>query len=262
MRQVLGVGAALAALIVSAPAMAADLPFKAPPPVAAPAPTWTGFYVGANVGGVWTHSDGTWNPLPSPATFNANALTGAIDASGVAAGVHGGYNYQIGPSFVAGIEADWTWTDASASFTQTWTFFGTATPVAGSFTTMSTKLNWLATVRGRLGYLVTPDLLAYVTGGGAWGGVDYAANNFNGPGGGGGYTTAVAFSNTASGYVLGGGVEWKMTSNWLLRGEYLFYRLGGASAVGTIATFPANPSGYVWSDMDVNEGRVGASYKF
>lgn len=262
MRNGLVAGAALVTFALSASAMAADLPLKAPPPVAAPAPSWTGFYVGANVGGVWTHSDGTWNPLPDPATFNANALTGAIDTSSVAAGFHVGYNYQFGPSFVAGIEADWTWTNASGSFTQTWTFFNTALPVAGSFTTMSTKLNWLATVRGRLGYLVTPDLLAYVTGGGAWGGVDYGANNFNGPGGGGGYSTAVAFSNTPSGYVLGGGIEWKMTSNWLLRGEYLFYRLSGASAVGTSATFPGNPSGYVWSDMDVNEGRVGVSYKF
>jgi outer membrane immunogenic protein len=94
-------------------------------------------------------------------------ITGAIDASSFAAGVHGGYNWQIGPRFVAGIEGDWTWTNASASFTQGWTLFGTATPVVGSFTTMSTKLDWLASIRGRAGYLVTPDLLAYVTGGAA-----------------------------------------------------------------------------------------------
>jgi len=262
MRHTLAVGAIFAALTANAPVKAADLPINAPPPVAVPVSNWTGFYVGANIGGAWTHTDGTWNPLPLPLLFNANALTGTNDASGVAGGFHGGYNWQFGPGFVAGIEADWTWTSASASFTQTWTFFGTATPVAGSFTTMSTKLNWLASVRGRLGYLVTPDFLAYVTAGGAWGGVDYAANNFNGPGGGGGYTTAVAFSNIPSGYVVGGGLEWQMTGKWLLRGEYLFYRLSGANAVGTSAAFPWNPSGYVWSNMNVNEGRVGASYRF
>jgi outer membrane immunogenic protein len=253
--------AALAALI-GAPAFAADTVIKASPPTVAPPPSWTGFYIGANIGGVWTHTDGTWNPLPSPAAFNANSLTGTIDASGVAGGLHGGYNWQLAPSFVAGIEGDWTWTNANHSFTQGWTFFGTMTPVAGSFTTMSTKLDWLASIRGRFGYLVTPTLLAYVTGGGAWGKIDYAANDFNGPGGGGGYFTAVAFSNTVSGYAVGGGLEWKMTNNWLLRGEYLFYRLAGASAVGTSPAFPTNPSGYVWSNTSINEGRVGLSYQF
>ncbi len=263
MRKAFLIGAALVSTAAWVPAIAADLPYKAHPLVAAPAASWTGFYLGANVGGVWTHSDGTWAPLPSPAQAGANPVTGTIDASGVAGGIHGGFNYQFGPSFVAGIEADWSWTSASSSFTRTLTIFGTGTPVAGSFATMSTKLDWLASVRGRLGYLVTPDLLAYVTGGGAWGGVNYTANVSNGVAAGpASYSAPVAFSNTPSGYVVGGGLEWKMTSNWLLRGEYLFYRLGGASAVGTSANVPQFPSSYLWSNMNINEGRVGLSYKF
>jgi outer membrane immunogenic protein len=263
MRKAFLIGAALVSTTAWVPAIAADLPYKARPLVAAPAAGWTGFYLGANVGGVWTHSDGTRNPIPSPAAFGVNPVTGAIDASGVAVGMHGGFNYQFAPSFVAGIEADWTWTNASSSFTQTLTRIGTATPVAGTFATMSTKLDWLASVRGRLGYLVTPDLLAYVTGGGAWGGVNYAANVSNGVAAGPtSYVAPVTFSNTPSGYVVGGGLEWKMAGNWLVRGEYLFYRLGGASATGTSVNFPAFPSGYVWSNMNINEGRVGLSYKF
>lgn len=238
-------------------ASAADMPVKAAPFVPPP-PSWTGFYLGANVGGVWTRTDGTWTPLPTPAIFGANVITGPINASSVAGGVHGGFNWQIGPSFVVGIEGDWTWTNASTSFTQVWTLFGTTTPVLGSFTTMSAKLDSLASIRGRLGFLVTPDLLAYVTGGGAWGKIDYAANNSNGVG----YTTAVAFSNTKSGYTVGGGLEWKLTRNWLVRGEYLYYRFGGASAVGTSPVAPLNPSGYAWGDMKVHEARAGISYLF
>jgi outer membrane immunogenic protein len=239
-------------------ASAADMPVKAAP-IAVPASSWTGFYLGANVGGAWTHTDGTWTPLPSPALFGANAITGAINSSGVAGGFHGGFNWQFAPRFVAGIEGDWTWTgQKTSSFTQTWTFFGTSTPVAGSFTTMSDKLDWLASIRARLGFLVTPDLLVYATGGGAFGKVDYAANNFNGFT----YATSVAFSKTQSGYVAGGGLEWKFAQHWALRGEYLFYRLNGASAVGTAVGFAAFPSGYDWSHINVNEGRVGVSYQF
>jgi outer membrane immunogenic protein len=254
-------GAALAALTAGAPALAADMPVKAPP-MAAPAPSWTGFYLGANVGGVWTRNDGTWNPLPDPPNFGVNAITGAIDSSSVAGGFHGGFNWQLAPRFVAGIEGDWTWTNAKSSFTQTWTGFGTSTPIPGMFTTMSDKLDWLASIRARLGFLVTPDLLVYGTGGGAWGKVDYAANSSNGVGGGNAYVSSVAFSKTQSGYVAGGGLEWKFAPHWALRGEYLFYRLNGASAVGTSVNFPTFPSGYNWSRMNINEGRVGVSYQF
>jgi len=253
MRQAIVIAAVLAGLSASAPAIAADMPFKAAPAIVAP--TWTGLYVGADIGGVWTHTEGTWNPLPSAALFGADTITAAIDTSSISGGLHAGFNYQLGPSVVAGIEGDWTWTNASASFTRPWTSFGV---LPGTFTTMGTKLDWLASVRGRLGYLVTPDVLAYVTGGGAWGGVDYAASNSNSLF----YATAVAFSSTPSGYVVGGGLEWRMSGNWLLRGEYLFYRLSGASAVGTSVASPSFPSGYAWSDMDVNQGRIGVSYKF
>jgi opacity protein-like surface antigen len=62
--------------------------------------------------------------------------------------------------------------------------------------------------------------------------------------------------------VAGGGLEWKFASHWAVRGEYLFYRLNGASAVGTAGGFPLFPSSYDWSHMNINEGRVGVSYQF
>ena len=108
MKRLLIAGAALAALI-GTPALAADMAFKAPPP-AAPVWSWTGFYLGANVGGAWAnHSTFTMSdPLQAfifaPFSFSTNSPSSAIG------GVHGGYNYQVGPSWLVGLEADFSWT--------------------------------------------------------------------------------------------------------------------------------------------------------
>jgi outer membrane immunogenic protein len=106
---------------------------------------------------------------------------------------------------------------------------------------------------------VTPNVMAYATGGAAWARIDYAANNFNG----GTYLTNAAASSTQSGFVVGGGLEWAMTKNWLVRGEYLYYRFSGApSLVGTSPLFAGFPSGYSWSSATVSVARAGLSYKF
>ena len=128
---------------------------------------------------------------------------------------------------------------------------------------MSSKLDWLSSLRGRVGYLVMPNLLAYGTGGVAWARFDYTANNFNGPGGGGGYVTSTAFSQTQTGFAAGGGFEWAWTTHWLLRGEYLYYQFNnGPSVIATTPAFPTFPSNYVWSRTKVNVARLGLSYKF
>ena len=92
-----------------------------------------------------------------------------LKASSFVGGVHGGYNWQFANSWVAGIEADWSWTGANVSATTPWIFFASNNLVGPGFqTTLNSKLNWLATARGRIGYLVTPQALVYVTGGAAW----------------------------------------------------------------------------------------------
>ncbi len=261
---------ALGLLALAGGASAADL--RAPAPMYAKAPptsavfSWTGFYIGANIGGVWTRDDAIWNPLPDPVTFGTFPFGGTISSNSVAGGVHGGYNYQVSSSFVAGIEADFTDTGSSGAISAPWANVGGG-PCLGGFapctTTLSSKLDWLATLRGRLGYLVTPSLLAYATGGGAWGHIEYAADAQNGGAGGLFLSAPVAFSKTASGYVVGGGLEWMFAPHWMARGEYLFYHLNSsATAVAAPAAFPAAASAYSWNDMSVNEGRVGISYKF
>ena len=181
--------------------------------------------------------------------------------SSVAGGFQAGFNWQFAPTWVAGIEADCTWTHAKGSFNGTMTVLAAPpVPLPNSSIALSTQVDWLASVRARLGFLLTPNLLAYGTGGVAWGKVDDAANNDITTSG---YHTSAALSSTPNGYVLGGGLEWAVTNNWLLRGEYLFYHLNSsqnviASAVG----FPSFPSTYSWDSTSINQARAAISYKF
>jgi outer membrane immunogenic protein len=125
---------------------------------------------------------------------------------------------------------------------------------------MSANADWLASSRGRVGYLVAPTVLAYATGGAAWGRIDYAANAVNPANG---YAAPVTASNTRSGYVVGGGLEWAMTDAWSVRAEYLNYRFdGGPNLTGASAVFPTLPSGYSWGNTRINVARAGVSYKF
>ena len=107
-------------------AMAADLPARTAPiaPIAAvPIFTWTGFYVGAQVGYAFSDSDD--NNLFDTAPFPVNGgifqvvNTGLFDdedEDGFTVGGHVGYNFQFG-AFVVGAEADIEWVDVGGAAT-------------------------------------------------------------------------------------------------------------------------------------------------
>ena len=251
------------AVCIASIASAADLPVKRPIVAAAPVFSWTGFYVGGHAGALWTKADGRLDPLPNVPFFGVFPNSGDLNDTAFVGGVHVGYNWQLSPLWVVGIEADWSWTDAKGSFAQPWVSILTGVRPT-TLTTMSMGPDWLATVRGRFGYLITPTALLYFTGGAAFADVDYSASATNEPPT--TYIAATSFSKTASGYVLGGGLEWALWSNWSLRAEYLFYHLNtsaAALAFDTTGNFPPPlGSGFSWSDMDVHAVRFGASYKF
>jgi hypothetical protein len=131
--------------------------------------TWTGFYVGANVGGAATSINELWSPLPSSATFGAFPIAGSTGGTSFAGGFQAGYNWQFAPTWVAGIEGDWSWANAAGNINQPWVLNPSGVVVPGSFTSMSSTLEWVSSIRARLGYLVTPTLMAYGTAGGALG---------------------------------------------------------------------------------------------
>ena len=218
----------------------------------------SGFYIGGHVGGAWSDGDASSRfDEVFLSTFNQSA---SLHDSSLAGGAHAGYNWAVAQNWVAGIEADFSWTDNSASGTAPALFLLTGQVLPGGFA-WDRDLNWLASVRGRIGYLITPPVLLYFTGGIAWSDIDYSASlTEEGVG-----SWVAAFNETKAGYVLGGGLEWMLSRNWLLRGEYLYYRFDGTSVVADNPVFPPGAefdAPFVWDDTQIQVGRLGLSYKF
>jgi opacity protein-like surface antigen len=123
---------------------------------------------------------------------------------------------------------------------------------AGSRLNMSRDLNWLASMRGRVGYTWDRTLF-YVTGGIAWGNFGYAASAAFGP------SASASFNDTKTGWVIGGGAEWAFAPSWSLRAEYLHYEFAGTSR--TVPTAGGTIS-FGWQDTSVDVVRTGVTYRF
>jgi outer membrane immunogenic protein len=255
---------ALCLALTAASAFAADLPSKKAPPYIPPPPAvWTGFYAGLNIGGGFGTGDTQygaegpigWTFVPPGALFltPGAAWTEATNLSGVIGGGQVGYNYQFGAgglgSWVVGLEADIQGAGLS-SHSQGYgnVFLPASLGLAGgagvgaALDSTSTRVDWYGTVRGRLGFLFTPTLLVYGTGGLAYGGVNTTVNHATlmvsfpltsiglAPG-------SASFSDTKVGWTAGGGLEWMFMPNWSAKVEYLYTDLGTSS----ISTFGVAP---------------------
>lgn len=231
MKKLLVAASIAAAAFCGAPAFAADMPMKAP----SYAPwSWTGFYVGGNVGGAWGHVTNNWLPGGAFTAGSAAGLEAAADPSfhpsSFIGGGQLGYNYQTG-SIVSGFEADISGLNLNSSRTASLT--GVPNFAAGAFLTETAKNDFLATVRGRLGYAANNWLL-YGTGGLAVGQAKYTDFlNFNSIGA----TQFAESSKTRTGWTLGGGVEYALAGNWSMKTEYLYIDLGKSTAVSIFPGF-------------------------
>lgn len=259
--------------------------FLAAPALAAPPVyNWTGFYVGANVGGAWglygssTAVDCNVPGFVPPSTFSylcstgfpgdgdlvAAAGTGRFDANGFTGGFQAGANWQIS-NFVAGLESDFGAfrlagsRQGSGVLVQSW--FGTPFTV-----TTSANTDWLFTFRGRVGFTVLPNLLTYVTGGLAVTRIatntTYADNNTNflGP-----VSGSWGGSAVKTGYTVGVGAEYALANNWTVKAEYLYLNFGSVFANGTIRD--GLGQGYFQAlstrtDLTANIARLGVNRKF
>src|SRR5262249_32748318 len=148
-----------------------------------------------------------------------------------------GYNWQRG-ALVFGVEADITSGSIDGS---------TLCPAAPAFS-CSHDVNWLASVRGRLGVAANGNrTLFYTTAGGAWVDTDYSSTA---PG-------TTGFSDRQFGWVVGGGIEHMLTPNLTARVEYLYYAFDGVTApAGALAAGP------VGLDPSMQTVRFGLNYKF
>ncbi len=243
--------------LASGSALAADMPVKAPPLAPAVVEPWTGFYIGGNAGFGWMAGQVSDQEAP---IANAASVGASLSTSGFVGGGQAGYLKQLTPNFVVGLEADLVGFDHAASGAAP-NLFPDGTPLPGGVS-FSTKVDWLSSYRGRIGYLVTPSLLAYGTGGFAIGNVQYSgihvyANPLGCPN----CAIVSPFTSSGTGYAVGGGLEYLLGRNWLLRGEYVYYNLGGASAAANQVGIP-NEATFVWGRVSLQAVRAALSYKF
>jgi outer membrane immunogenic protein len=215
-RVILAGVSALALVTMMGAANAADLPRRQEMPTKAPlysAPyNWTGFYLGINGGGGFGRSN--WN----------GAGTGSLNTSGAVVGGTIGYNWQFNQT-VFGLEGDADWSSIRGSASCT-------------FGSCETRNDYLATVRGRLGYAFDR-FMPYVTGGLAIGNV-----KANSP--------VSSTDNTRAGWTVGGGLEFAIAGPWTAKVEYLYADLGKNSCAAC--------GGDV--DFKTNVVRAGLNYRF
>jgi len=263
-------GAAAGAIAAISPAMAADMAVKAPPLV--PVYNWTGWYLGGNLGYSWGSGDSAYNQSTGPA-LPPISFAGSQNLDGVFGGPQIGYNWQINNTWVTGLETDFQWSGerGSKSFSDPYATDceGVACSLSG---TVSSKISWFGTARGRLGVLATPTLWLYGTGGLAYGRVNTSGTitNVNSP-----YSFppsgiwSFGNSDTKVGWTAGAGVEGAIpnTTGWTWKVEYLYIDLGSVSGSG-LAPCPlgcAPPPGppFSWSTKFTdNLVRLGVNYTF
>ena len=216
-RLILGM-AAFIAVSAGGSALAADMPVKArplPPPV--PVFSWTGFYIGGHVGGAWGTTESTLNSLtitqciggqcqpPDPIAGFSIPIS-QTQTNGFLGGVQGGYNWQIAPWAVIGVEAQFSWTDLKG------------TSPCALVIACSTDHDWITTLAGRFG--VSYDrALFYVKAGAAWSKVNYTASLNLGP-----FVSSTSVSDTRFGPMFGAGIEYAFWGNWSAKIEYDYIR--------------------------------------
>ena len=224
-KHTLSVLAAAAVGLTASMASAADLPRKAPayvPPVAPPVMTWTGCYIGGNVGGVFTQQS---------ADFNVGSIS--HDNSGFTGGGQIGCDYQWAGGWVIGFRNMFNGTSGGG---KTVTINGVNGVVDPAFNgaTVNFSNQWFDALTARLGYAWSPAWLMYFQGGAVWSKakaeITGFGNNFNNSG-----VNVCGLSNvtcdfgsasrTRTGWTIGGGVEWRFAPQWsaFLEGNYYDY---------------------------------------
>jgi outer membrane immunogenic protein len=233
----------------TASAFAADLPVaKGPPIYTPPVPvfTWTGVYVGGQIGYQWGQSR---DPYLDALGVESVPLPLAHSDSGIVGGAHIGYNYQFS-SFVLGIEGD---VNGSSYRGSEYSVFEGDVPLGES-----TRIGIEGSIRGRIGW-AWDRVLIYGTGGVAFASVksEFDDDLFIGT-----PFESTSVSKERTGWTAGGGIEYAIDNNWSVRAEYLYSDYGHArydlSPVADI------PPGEAFIDKHITTNRVtaGFSYKF
>jgi outer membrane immunogenic protein len=292
---------AIAAIaLIGTPAFAADIAVKAPPPTPAPVYNWTGWYAGVNAGASFGRAKTDFNNAPITSTetspsFSTFIFPGAPGTfsntespSGFIGGGQIGYNWQLSPIWVAGLEADFQGALERDTNNLSPPFNGNPIAQVGTsgnsaggtvLTNYTTKIDWFGTVRLRAGYVWgNGTVFSYVTGGLAYGKVDLeGANVVSGSINGiapFSVTQAIGNSQINTGWVVGFGTEGKLLiPGWTYKVESLYMDLGHLDTAGVPSTSltPLLPNatgfitgGQLTTHTHFTDGilRVGLNYQF
>jgi outer membrane immunogenic protein len=245
-----GAAGVVFAVTITGAATAADLSapiFKAPP---LQTYNWSGFYAGLGLGYGAYNLSGTQIDDPAagvpPAFIFAEGTSGG---AGWLATAQVGFDYQIAPAWVVGAFANWDWTDISG------THVGMLTVGTGNLTQ-----KWAWAAGGRIGYLATPQLLTYVTGGytqAHFGGLDYDVAFAPGT------PLGVSLpSQTYDGWFVGAGVEYMIAPGWFAKGEYRYADYGSRILSNVDTATGALIGTAERLHPIVQSVRAGLSYKF
>jgi len=235
----------LAALGSVGTAVAADLPVKAPPPAPVVPPySWTGCYIGANVGGAWRGGDG-W----TDSRFGVG--WGGRENGRFIGGGQVGCNYQVN-QFVIGAEWDGDWTSRND---RSVTLF---VPGVGNLAASASSNAWVSTVAARFG-VAFDRVLLYGKVGGGWGGASGDLSIVN-------LTTGNALllsgGGSRSGWVVGAGLEWGFADNWSAKFEWdVLGRSGDTFFVPVGAPFLAGDT-FTTGNRNIQMVKVGLNYRF
>lgn len=231
-------GLAAISALIGTPALAADLTYKAPCCSATPVWSWTGFYIGGNVGGGWATDQVT--RLDFPSADYPLGYSSTKNLSGILGGGQVGYDFQLN-RIVLGVLAD---ADATG-------LTGT-TPELGllgdELSTHSSKINWIADAGGRVG-LAWGTWLPYVKGGAAWINYHDTGNDTSVPAG--TFLDSSTQSKTFTGWFIGDGIEFKIAPNLSAFAEYDYYRFTG----NTVQTEVVGPAVGAYHDNS-NSGNI------
>jgi outer membrane immunogenic protein len=251
--------------ISSTAALAADLgaPYTKAPMMADQVYSWTGFYIGGDVGG--GALSGVTSNFSQPAQNFPDTIQSNRPSATFIGGVHAGYNWQFTPNLVVGVEGDWQSVRSKNAFCRETDVPENAhcSDRGDGFATVGNEVNWVATARARLGW-ATDRLMVYGTGGAAFGNVKSSLGLScldNGCGGDGNELAAsTSSSSQKTGWVLGAGAEWMLTRNWIVRAEYQHIDLCNVS----LSLSPDCGGCSISSKQDVRLDilRAGVSYKF
>ncbi|THD70668.1 MAG: porin family protein [Bradyrhizobium sp.] len=253
MRPLLLASVSIAALFIASEANAADLAVKAPRPMMVPAPvySWTGCYVGAQVGWGWGH-----NQHHQPALVGGSGSGGSIrdfggkvNSSGGLFGGQVGCNYQFASNWVIGAQGDIAGTDFNGRNDDPLAlFFGTGNG------TIAIKSDWLASATMRLGYTFYDNrAMFYVKGGGAWIHNIWDLHDAFA------FYSPTILGETRSGWTAGAGFEYMLTQNWTAFVEGNYYNFGNGKL---LEISPSDPAAFYSGKQTVETVKIGVNYKF